>query len=65
MNGSTVKFLRSKLRPQPHKIILDELIKIHGEDKVLDGNVDMWKEVKKLWKSKNVKEKTKWKQALI
>jgi len=65
MNGRITKFLRSKLRPYPHKFIIDELIKIHGEDKVLEGNIDMWKETKKLWKSKNVKEKSQWKKALV
>jgi len=65
MNGSTAKFLRSKLTPYPHKKILSELVEIYGEDNVLDGNIDMWKAVKKLWKSKNVKEKAEWRRVLV
>ena len=64
MNGSTIKLLKSKVMPYPHKFILNELIAIHGEEDVLEGNIDMWKEVKKLWKSKNVKEKAQWRKAL-
>ena len=65
MNGSITKFLRSKLRPHPHKVILNALIDIHGEDKVLEGEIDMWAEVKKLWKTMNVKEKAEWKRQLV
>ncbi len=64
MNASSVKMLKKAIKPYPNKLLLNELIKIHGEDKVLNGKIDMWKETKKIWKTKNAKEKRQWKQAL-
>jgi len=64
MNGATTKFLRSAITPYPNKVVLDELIGIHGEDNVLNGKIDLWKEVKKIWQSKNAEEKAQWRQAL-
>jgi len=64
MSGKTLKFLRKCISPYPKKVILDELIEKYGENDVLNGNVDLYKAVKELWKNKNSKEKNVWKQAL-
>jgi len=60
MNSGTAKSLR-KMCKDPSKSFLDEASAIHGEDKVLNGEVDLYKTAKKLWDKKSHKEKeTAW-----
>ena len=56
MNSGTAKKLR-KLAADPSKSFLDEVSAIHGEDKVLEGTINLYKEAKKLWAKKSHKEK--------
>ena len=64
MNRSTQKFLKSIITPFPKPVVMDELIEIYGEDALLEGNVNLYEAVKKLWNSKSHKEKGIWKQRL-
>ena len=61
MNSGTAKSLRKMVSNEPSKSFLDETSAIHGEDKVLNGEVDLYKIAKKLWTKKSHKEKeTAW-----
>jgi len=61
MNSGTAKELR-KMCKEPPISFLKELETIHGEDKVLNGGIDLYTEAKKLWSKKSHKEKeTAWK----
>ena len=58
MNSGRAKELR-KLSKDPSKSFLDELISVHGEEKVMNGDINLYKEAKRLWNKKNHKEKSK------
>jgi len=61
MNSGTAKSLRKMVQNEPPKSFLDEVSGIYGEDKVLDGEVDLYKVAKRLWTKKSHKEKlTAW-----
>lgn len=57
MNSGTAKSLRKMVNTEPPKSFLDEASEIYGEDKILNGEVDLYKAAKKLWNTKSHKEK--------
>jgi len=64
MNKRSVKLLKKAISGNINKMFLDKLCEKLGKQKVLNGEIDIYRGAKRIWKTMNHKEKKLWRKQL-